>query len=124
MDLNQVTVPTLNLEQSVSFYQKLGLRLIVHSPPRYARFECPRGSATFSIHLVDSLPKGEGVMVYFECNDLQAKVSSLQEQGVEFEQLPKNQPWLWREARLLDPDHNRLVLFYGGENRKNPPWRI
>jgi len=25
---------------------------------------------------------------------------------------------------LKDLDGNQLILFYGGENRLNPPWRI
>lgn len=124
MDLNQVTLPTLDLARAVTFYQMLGMRLIVHSPPRYARFECPEGNATFSLHLVDSLPQGGGIMVYFECHDLDKQVSSLLAQGVLFEQLPQDQPWLWREARLRDPDQNQLILYYGGKNRKHPPWRL
>jgi len=37
MNLNQVTVPTLDVAASVTFYQRLGLEPIVHSP-HYARF--------------------------------------------------------------------------------------
>ena len=58
MNLNQVTVPSLDLCRSVLFYQKLGLRLIVDALPHYARFECPTGDATFSIHRVEELPAG------------------------------------------------------------------
>ena len=53
MELNQVTVPCVDYAASVGFYQKLGLRLIVDSPPRYARFESSSGS-TLSIHAVDT----------------------------------------------------------------------
>ena len=124
MDLNQVTIPRLNLQESITFYQTLGLRLIVHAPPRYARFECPLGNSTFSVHLVDRLPQGSGIALYFECPDLDQKVQHLKELGITFDLLPTDQSWLWREARLKDPDHNQLVLYFGGENRKNPPWRI
>ena len=124
MNLNQVTVPCLNLEQSVSFYQKLGLNLIVHAPPYYARFECPAGDSTFSLHQVEVLPQGVGPSVYFECEDLDGQVRALHSLGVEFEHGPKDQTWLWREARLKDPDGNQLILFHGGVNRKNPPWRV
>jgi catechol 2,3-dioxygenase-like lactoylglutathione lyase family enzyme len=124
MNLNQITVPSLDLSVSVPFYQKLGLKLIVNAPPHYARFECPDGSSTFSIHLVETLPKGDGIYVYFECEDLDAKVDNLKAKGIEFEELPNDKSWLWREARLKDPDGNQLILFYGGENRLNPPWRI
>ncbi len=124
MDLNQVTVPSLDLSKSVPFYQKLGLRLIVDSLPQYARFECPQGQSTFSVHQVDQLPTGSGTYVYFECEHLDQQVETLKSQGIEFQQEPQAQRWLWREARLLDPDGNQLILFYAGENRKHPPWRI
>lgn len=124
MNLNQVTVPSLDVERSIAFYQKLGLRLIVHSSPRYARFECSEGDSTFSIHLVEELPVGGGVYVYFETASLEQEVERLICAGVEFEQLPTDQRWLWREAKLKDPDHNQIILYTAGENRKHPPWRI
>lgn len=124
MNLNQVTVPSLDLTQSIPFYEKLGLRLIVHALPHYARFECPDGESTFSIHQVAQLPQGEGIWVYFECENLDEYVQELVEKGIDFEELPNDKTWLWKEARLKDPDHNQLILFYGGQNRKNPPWRV
>lgn len=124
MNLNQVTVPSLDLERSVSFYETLGLTLVVSALPRYARFVCPDGNATFSLHQVGQLPVGEGIWVYFECDNLDAYVAQLAGKGIVFEELPVDQPWLWREARLKDPDGNQLILFHAGENRLNPPWRI
>ena len=124
MNLNQVTVPSLDLTKAISFYGNLGLHLIVESLPDYARFECPDGDSTFSIHRVDKLPLGDGTYVYFECEDLDARVQTLIEKGITFDQMPKDKSWLWREARLTDPDGNKVILYYGGENRKNPPWRV
>jgi len=124
MNLNQITVPSLNVENAIAFYEKLGLQLIVKSLPNYARFECPDGNSTFSIHLVDKLPQGTGVYVYFECDNLDEKVELLKNKGVKFDQEPVDEKWLWREARLKDLDGNQLILFYGGKNRLNPPWRI
>lgn len=124
MNLNQITVPSLDLENAISFYEKLGLLLIVKSLPHYARFECPTGNATFSIHLVDELPKGDGIHIYFECEDLDDRVQTLIDKGINFEELPKDQRWLWREARLRDLDNNQIILFFGGQQRKNPPWRL
>ncbi len=51
-------------------------------------------------------------------------MNHLKEKGIEFEELPTDQRWLWREARLKDVDGNQLILFYAGENRLTPPWRI
>jgi len=124
MNLNQVTVPSIDLTKSIPFYQRLGLKLIVHSNDRYARFLCPDGNATFSIHQVDQLLSGDGVYVYFEVENLDNHVSALVAEGIVFDQLPADQSWGWREARLKDPDGNQLILFFGGENRINPPWRL
>jgi len=124
MNLNQITVPSLDLEKSIPFYEKLGLKLIVRSLPHYARFECPDGDATFSIHQTEKLPSGNGIYVYFECKDLDNYISSLIDKGIVIEELPNDKSWLWREARLKDVDGNQLILFYAGENRLNPPWRI
>ena len=124
MNLNQITVPSLDLTKSIPFYERLGLKLIVKSLHHYARFECPNGNSTFSIHQTEKLPQGDGVYVYFECENLDEKVEQLKQNGIQFDLEPTDQNWLWREARLKDVDGNQLVLFYGGENRQNPPWRI
>jgi catechol 2,3-dioxygenase-like lactoylglutathione lyase family enzyme len=124
MNLNQVTLPAADLDISVAFYQKLGLQLIVNALPRYARFICPDGNSTFSLHYCDVLPEGEGAWIYFECADLDERVAALVQDGVVIDEMPEDKPWLWREARLRDPDNNRLVLYYAGDNRVNPPWRI
>jgi len=44
--------------------------------------------------------------------------------GVTFESGPCDQPWLWREARLRDPDGNAICLYWAGPNRRFPPWRL
>ncbi|WP_374960273.1 VOC family protein [Gilvibacter sp.] len=124
MNLNQVTVPTINMEASVAFYRHLGLKIIVDAAPRYVRFECPQGDATFSIHQIDELGVGEAPVIYFETQQLDAEVQRLQELGIGFELLPTDQSWGWREARLADPAGNKVVLFWGGVYRKNPPWRV
>lgn len=124
MNLNQFTVPSLDLSVSVPFYQKLGLKLIVDALPHYARFECPDGESTFSIHKTEELPPGPGIYVYFECENLDKWVLELKNNGITFDEQPTDKRWLWREARLKDPDGNQLILFYGGENRKYPPWRV
>jgi len=124
MNLNQITVPVINVAKSIEFYQKLGLRLIVQSLPHYARFECIEGSSTFSLHKVENLPTGEGIWVYFEVAGLDRLVTALMDKGIIFEELPNDKPWLWREARLKDPDNNQIILYFAGDNRLNPPWRI
>ncbi len=124
MNLNQITVPSLDIEISATFYETLGMKPIVKAFPHYARFVCPENLSTFSLHKVEQLPTGQGISVYFECNHLDSIVEELVEKGIHFDELPNNKPWLWREARLKDPDNNRLILYYAGENRLNPPWKV
>lgn len=129
MNLNQVTVPSLDLPKSITFYKLLGLHLIVEALPHYARFSCPEGISTFSVHLVEKLPEGDGIVVYFEVADVDKKVKELQDlrlhgDETSFDLLPTDQSWLWREARLKDHDGNRIILYFAGDNRKNPPWRL
>ncbi len=122
MNLNQVTVAVGDVERAVRFYRALGLELIVHAP-HYARFVCPEGRSTFSVHRSDA-PIASSTVVYFECEDLDATVAGLQAAGLRFDSDPADQPWLWREARLTDPDGNPLCLFHAGRNRIDPPWRV
>ena len=123
MNLNQITISVRDVEKSIAFYEQLGLQLIVKSLSTYARFECPMGESTFSLHQSDE-QNNSATWIYFEVDHLDAKVHELLALGFEFEELPNDKPWLWREARLKDLDKNQLILYYAGVNRKNPPWRI
>ena len=121
--LNQVTVTGKDYAKMVAFYRKLGLRQIVDSPEKqYARFEA--GGATFSIQCDPEAEIGETVAVYFECDDLDDRVERLARNGIPFEHGPRNQPWMWREARLRDPSGNTIFFYRAGEARRFPPWRL
>ena len=123
MRLNQVTVPCTHVADSVDFYTRLGLVQIVASD-HYARFVCPDGDTTLSVHEVDEISKGAAPVVYFECDDLDLTVEELEAAGVVFDSQPADQRWLWREARLRDPAGNEVCLYHAGDNRLSPPWRI
>jgi catechol 2,3-dioxygenase-like lactoylglutathione lyase family enzyme len=122
MRLNQVTFATHDVERAIAFYRTLGLELIVRAP-HYARFVCPDGRSTFSVHLTSD-PIGAGTVVYFECDDVDAQVRDLERRGVVFASQPTDQRWLWREARLADPDGNAICLYFAGANRIDPPWKV
>jgi catechol 2,3-dioxygenase-like lactoylglutathione lyase family enzyme len=123
MNLNQVTLPAVNVAESVDFYKRMGFELIVNAP-HYARFKCPSGSASFSVHQVGGVSEPSDVVVYFEDELLDQTVKHLQAHGIEFFQEPRDEPWLWREARAKDPAGNVICLYWAGSNRLNPPWRV
>jgi catechol 2,3-dioxygenase-like lactoylglutathione lyase family enzyme len=124
MNFNQLTLPATDLERSARFYRSLGLRLVVDSIPRYARFELPIGTSTLSLHRADSVRPLEGMTLYFECLDLDETVRRLAGEGVVFEGEPVDQPWGWREAPALDPDGHRVCLYRAGDVRRFPAWRV
>ncbi len=124
MNLNQVTVYTDKPTETAEFFQKLGLRIIVDSLPRYARLECPDGDSTLSIQQVDDVQITNSIVLYFECEDLDTTVDALRSKGLAFDEDPTDRPWLWRQAYLKDPNGNKICLFHAGDNRKNPPWRV
>jgi hydroxymethylpyrimidine/phosphomethylpyrimidine kinase len=122
--LNQVTLTVTDYAKSVHFYALLGLKQIVDSPEnQYARFETA-GGATLSIQADPEEKVSATTAVYLECDDLDAQVDRLARAGVPFEHAPRNQPWMWREARLRDPSGNIIFLYKAGEARRFPPWRV
>ena len=121
--LNQVTVTGTNYERSIAFYKAIGLKQIVDNPPDYARFETA-GGVTFSIQIDPEEKIVATTAVYFECDDLDERVEQLARSGIPFEHGPRNQPWMWREARLRDPDGNIIFFYKAGESRRFPPWRM
>jgi len=122
--LNQVTVTGTSYERSVDFYRRLGLRQIVDSPDTgYARFETA-GGVTLSVQIDPDEKIIATTAIYLECDDLDERVEKLARSGIAFEHGPRNQPWMWREARLRDPDGNIIFLYKAGEARRFPPWRI
>jgi hydroxymethylpyrimidine/phosphomethylpyrimidine kinase len=122
--LNQVTVTGRDYDKSVAFYRALGLRQIVDSREnKYARFET-EGGATLSVQCDPEETISPTTAIYLECDDLDERVERLARSGIPFEHGPRNQPWMWREARLRDPDGNIIFLYKAGEARRFPPWRI
>jgi hydroxymethylpyrimidine/phosphomethylpyrimidine kinase len=120
--LNQITLPATDYAASVAFYKQMGLTQIVDSGANgYARFEAANG-VTLSIHVGDG--DAGGTTTYLESGALDAWVAYLARRGVRFDQMPRDEEWGWREARLTDPAGNRLCLYQAGEYRRYPPWRI
>jgi catechol 2,3-dioxygenase-like lactoylglutathione lyase family enzyme len=122
VNLNQVTLPVKDMARATEFYRTMGFLQIVESP-YYARFECTEGESTFSLSL-DSSDFENTAVIYFEHEDLDGLVKSLKEKGLVFDQDPTDMRYLWREAILHDPSGNKIKLYWAGENRLNPPWRL
>ena len=122
--LNQVTVTGTNYRRSTEFYRSLGLKQIIDSPDTgYARFETA-GGVTLSVQIDPHEKIQATTAIYLECDDLDERVEQLARSGIAFEHGPRNQPWMWREARLRDPDGNIIFFYKAGEARRFPPWRM
>ncbi|WP_028765802.1 VOC family protein [Shewanella fidelis] len=122
MNLNQVTLPVINMDKATDFYRILGFTQIVDTP-HYARFECPEGGSTFSLSL-ENCEFVSRTVIYFEHEQLDEWVDQLKIKGINFDQEPTDESYLWREAVLHDPSGNKIKLYWAGENRLNPPWRV
>ena len=122
MRLNQITIPVSDIPRSRAFYQRLGFRLLVDSP-HYSRFLAPEGDTTFSLSVTTD-PIVPGAVIYLESDALDDEVGRLKALGFVFETEPEDMRYLWREARLRDPDGHLIKLFYAGENRIDPPWCV
>ena len=122
MDMNQITLPVSDMSKATEFYRNMGFLQIVDTD-HYARFECPMGKSTFSL----SLEENEflnGSVIYFEHEALDDLVNALKGKGFIFSQEPTDMEFLWREAVLHDPSGNKIKLYWAGDNRLHPPWRV
>ena len=124
MRLNHVTLIVTDFDRSTAFYSALGLIPIVHEPPRYARFQCPDSDETLSVEVTGEPRLLARAQLFFECHDLDRTVANLKAKGMSFEQDPTEMFYLWREARLRDPDGHDIRLYYAGDYRLNPPWKV
>lgn len=124
MRLNHVTLIVSDLPRSMAFYGALGLVPIVHEAPRYARFVCPDGDSTLSLEVTGEAACPPRAQLFFECDALDATVARLRAAGLVFTQLPTDMDYLWREARLRDPDGHDVRLYHAGRNRLDPPWKL
>jgi catechol 2,3-dioxygenase-like lactoylglutathione lyase family enzyme len=121
MKLNHVTLPAKDLSASIGFYQALGFEVIVKDD-HYARLKNSSDPSPLSLEL--RTDGGDGAHVYFECSDLDDRVTALKDKGISFDSGPEDKRWSWREAWLTDPAGNRLCLYLAGSNRRFPRVRL
>jgi catechol 2,3-dioxygenase-like lactoylglutathione lyase family enzyme len=121
--LNHITLPASDVESSAGFYVRLGLTQIVADYPHYARLLAADGDTTLSLHQAGGTVHC-GASIHFEVEDVDRTVEQLERAGFDFVCDPVDQPYLWREAIILDPDGHRIFIFHAGKNRIDPPWRL
>jgi organic hydroperoxide reductase OsmC/OhrA/catechol 2,3-dioxygenase-like lactoylglutathione lyase family enzyme len=124
MRLNHVTLAVRDVESSARFYARLGLTQIVADYPGYARLLAPSGDTTLSLHRATNPVSEPSASIHFEVDDVDCVVEELERAGFSFVCDPLDQPYLWREAVLLDPDGHRVFIYHAGKNRLDPPWRL
>jgi catechol 2,3-dioxygenase-like lactoylglutathione lyase family enzyme len=122
--LNHVTLSVADVARSAAFYVRLGLVQIVADYPDYARLEAAEGDTTLSLHRVEHASPQPSASIHFEVDGVDRTVCALKRAGFRFVSDPIDQPYLWREAILLDPDGNQVFVYHAGKNRLNPPWRL
>ena len=123
--LNQVTLTVNDYAKSVDFYSQLGLKQIVDSPENRLRPLRDRRRR-------DPLDPGRSGREDLADDRRLSRMRRSRRAGraararaaSPFEHGPRNQPWMWREARLRDPSGNIIFLYKAGEARRFPPWRI
>jgi organic hydroperoxide reductase OsmC/OhrA len=84
----------------------------------------PPGDTTLSLHPATDQSSGSSASIHFEVDDVDGTVEGLKRAGFSFVCDPVDQPYLWREAILLDPDGHQVFIYHAGKNRLDPPWRL
>lgn len=116
-----------DVPRSRAFYRQLGFELIVDAV-HYCRF-LPRigdGDETVSIeqHHGPIAPATQLGLEFSSSAELDSYIATLRARGIDIAEGPVDRPWLWRDARLFDPDRHEWMLLFTGVNRLNPPWRV
>lgn len=127
--LSHVTLQASDIARSRAFYLALGFELIVDEA-HYCRFlarvdEGP-GDETLSIehHAPPIRPAAQLGLEFSSAAALDAFVAALPGRGVAVAEGPIDRTWLWRDARVFDPDGHEWMLFFAGPNKLDPPWRV
>jgi hydroxymethylpyrimidine/phosphomethylpyrimidine kinase len=120
--INHVMIGARDYRKSIDFYLTLGLTQIVDAAESgCARFESANG-VTLSVDVTNAVVAS--AVVFLESSRLDDWLETLVARGLAFDQLPKDEAWGWREARLRDPAGNIICLYAAAEMRRFPLWRI
>jgi len=119
---NHVMLYVRDVQASLHFYaEKLGFRILeafdYGGTIVYARLLPPKGKTSLALHLPEqgqTSLASNGVRLYFEVKELVAACRKLEKAGVKFLSPPKQMPWGWKHAYLLDPDGHEISLYWAG----------
>jgi hydroxymethylpyrimidine/phosphomethylpyrimidine kinase len=123
--LNQVTVTGTDYRKSVEFYRSLGPPPDRRQPgERLCAVRDRRAERRCRSRSIPKRRSRQRPRSISNATTLTSGSRSWPEAGSRSSTVPRNQPWMWREARLRDPSGNIIFLYRAGEARRFPPWRI
>jgi methylmalonyl-CoA/ethylmalonyl-CoA epimerase len=111
--IGQIAMPVADIDRAVAFYRDaLRMRFLFQAPPGLAFFDC--AGVRLMLDLPAKAQAGQGSVVYYRVDDIQAAFTTLQGRGVVFEgqphliaRMPDHELWM---AFFRDPDRNLLAL--------------
>lgn len=109
--INAVFIRTSNMENSIKFYQNLGVDLKVSNHGGGTHAEADFGGVHFAIQPWKSHAKPtSNVSFSFHVPNLEEYCRTLTVKGLKFESLPSPQPFGGVTAEIYDPDGNHIFF--------------
>ena len=111
--IGQIAQPVSDIDRAIAFYRDvLGMRFLFRAPPGLAFFDC--GGVRLMLDGPAASRAGQGSVIYYRVDRLDAAFRTLSSRGVAFEaephlvaKLPDHDLWM---AFFRDPDRNLLAL--------------
>lgn len=111
--IGQIAVPVTDIERAIAFYRDvLGMRFLFSAPPGLGFFDC--AGVRLMLDAPAAEQAGQGSVIYYSVDDLDAAFEALSGRGVVFEakphliaKMPDHELWM---AFLRDPDGNLLAM--------------
>lgn len=105
-----------DLDKTEAFYKCLGFvtkrdEKAVHTEISGIRLVFMDGEKVDITKDIDIEPKGAGIYLYFEVENVDDYYQKLINKGLESSSKPKDWPWGKREFAIKDPDGYKLVFF-------------
>ena len=112
-NIGQIAMPVADVDRAIDFYRDvLGMRFLFRAPPGLGFFDCD--GVRLMLDEPAAARAGQGSVLYYRVDDLDAAVAILSGRGVVFEaaphlvaKLPDHELWM---AFFRDPDGNLLAM--------------